>query len=86
MCVCVVGADGANFFKMKNKCLLFTLAFCTFIVSSGRCQVVDTLIDVGGYRLHFHIVKGTELPILFEGGSGADVTVWDTILKPVADV
>ena len=26
------------------------------------------------------------MPILFEGGSGADVTVWDTILKPIADI
>ena len=30
--------------------------------------------------------KGKGMPILFEGGSQADVSVWDTILKPVADV
>lgn len=26
------------------------------------------------------------MPILFEGGAGADVSIWDTILKPIADI
>lgn len=26
------------------------------------------------------------MPILFEGGAGADVSVWDIILKPIADI
>ena len=26
------------------------------------------------------------MPILFHSGSGADVTMWDTILKPIADI
>ena len=56
------------------------------MANSGRSQTIDTLLDVGGYRLHFHIVKGKGMPILFEAGSGADVTVWDPILKPLADI
>jgi pimeloyl-ACP methyl ester carboxylesterase len=44
--------------------------------------VVDTLVDVGGYRLHFHILKGTEPAVLLESGGGADATYWD-ILGPV---
>lgn len=68
------------------KYLFATLAFLGLMANSGRCQNIDTLIDVGGYRLHFHILKGKGMPILFEGGSGADVTVWDTILKPIADI
>jgi len=69
-----------------KKYLLATFTFLALMASSGRCQTIDTLVDVGGYRLHFHIIKGTGMPILFEGGAGADVTVWDIILKPIADI
>jgi hypothetical protein len=68
-----------------QKYLITTLAFLGLMSNSGRCQIVDTLIDVGGYRLYFHIIKGKGMPILFYCGSGADVTMWDTILKPIAD-
>jgi len=73
-------------FKAMKKYLFTTLIFLGLMVNSGRCQTIDTLLDVGGYRLYFHIIKGTGMPILFEGGSGADVTVWDDILKPLADI
>jgi pimeloyl-ACP methyl ester carboxylesterase len=69
-----------------KKHLFTTLTFVGLIANSCKCQTIDTLLDVGGYRLNFHIIKGTEMPILFEGGSGADVTVWDNILKPIADI
>ena len=69
-----------------RKYLLATVVFWGLMTDSGRCQTIDTLIDAGGYRLHFHIIEGQGMPILFEGGSGADVTVWDTILKPIADI
>ena len=69
-----------------KKYLLATLTFWVAMANSGKCQTIDTLIDVGGYRLHFHIIKGKGMPILFEGGAGADVSVWDIILKPIADI
>ena len=61
--------------------------FVFWVLMFNRCvaQTVDTLIDVGNHRLYFHIIKGTGMPILFEGGAGADVSTWDTLLKPVAD-
>ncbi|HEV2478139.1 MAG TPA: alpha/beta fold hydrolase [Puia sp.] len=62
---------------------LFILAFCGLIAGSARCQTYDTLVDVGGHRLHFHITRGTGMPILFEGGAGSDAAVFDTILKPI---
>ena len=68
-----------------KKYLLAALTW-GLMAGSGTCQTVDTLIDVGGYRLHFHIIKGKGMPILFEGGAGADVTVWDPVLKPIADL
>jgi len=45
-------------------------------------SVIDTLVDVGGYRLHFHILPGTEPAVLLESGGGADATYWD-VLAPV---
>jgi pimeloyl-ACP methyl ester carboxylesterase len=68
------------------KYLFTTLAFWGLMADSGKCQYVDTLVDVGGYRLHFHLLKGKGMPILFESGSGAGGDVWDTILKPLADI
>lgn len=44
--------------------------------------VVDTLVDVDGYRLHFHILPGAEPAILLESGGGADATYW-AVLGPV---
>lgn len=38
----------------------------------GFSQTGDTLIDVGTHRLHFHIIKGKGLPIVFESGGGDD--------------
>ncbi len=71
---------------MMKKYLFTTLTFFGLMANSVRCQTIDTLIDVGGYRLYFHIIKGKGMPILFHSGSGADVTMWDTILKPIADI
>jgi len=69
-----------------KRCLFGLFSFWGLMANSGRCQTIDTLMDVGGYRLNFHIVMGKGMPILFEGGAGADVTVWDSILKPIADI
>ncbi|NII26546.1 alpha/beta hydrolase [Pseudoflavitalea sp. X16] len=69
-----------------KKYLFATLTFFGLMANSARSQTIDTLLDVGGYRLHFHIIKGRGMPILFEGGSGTDVTVWGSFLKPIADI
>ena len=44
------------------------------------------LVDVGGYKLHFTLIKGKGTPILFEAGGGNDGTVWNGIVKSIADV
>jgi pimeloyl-ACP methyl ester carboxylesterase len=72
--------------KIMKKFILVIFTFFVLMAHSGSCQPVDTLIDVGGYRLHFRIIKGSGMPILFEGGAGADVSIWDIILKPIADI
>jgi pimeloyl-ACP methyl ester carboxylesterase len=67
-----------------GKYLFVTLILLGLASNKGRCQHVDTLVDVGGYRLHFHLIRGTGMPILFEAGSGSGGDVWDTILAPIA--
>ncbi|MFC4763426.1 alpha/beta fold hydrolase [Dyella koreensis] len=46
----------------------------------------DTMVDVGSYKLHFHVIKGHGTPILFESGGGDDETVWHDLLPPLADL
>lgn len=70
-----------NHFKYVSAIL--ATFFSSFLI---RAQVSDTLIDVGNYQLHFHIVKGKGIPILFESGLGDAGSVWDTILKPLQRV
>jgi pimeloyl-ACP methyl ester carboxylesterase len=61
------------------------LVFAIFNYSSVQAQTIDTLIDVGGYKLHFNIFKGKGIPILFEAGGGEDATTWKKIIHPVAE-
>jgi pimeloyl-ACP methyl ester carboxylesterase len=66
---------------------LVSAFFVVTLFSSMVCaQAVDTFIDVGGYPLRFHIIKGRGIPILFESGGGDDAAVWKDVLKPIADL
>jgi pimeloyl-ACP methyl ester carboxylesterase len=51
----------------------------------GR-RVVDTLVEVGSYRLHFRIVDGVGAPVLFEAGGGDRLDVWNDMVDRVAAV
>gem|GEM_PF-725160 len=66
---------------MSTISLIFIILAC----STVHAQTIDTLIDVGGYQLHFHIVKGKGIPILFEAGGGEDATTWEKIIQPIAN-
>jgi pimeloyl-ACP methyl ester carboxylesterase len=68
------------------KYFVSAIIFCVLFLNTAKCQAIDTLVDVGGYRLRFHIIKGTGMPILFENGSGADAMMWDTIMQPLSNV
>jgi len=46
--------------------------------------VVDTLVDVGGYRLHFRVYSGSEPAVLLESGGGADASYWDDLAPVLA--
>jgi pimeloyl-ACP methyl ester carboxylesterase len=68
-----------------NKYLL-TLALFGLLAHAARGQGADTLVTVGSYRLHFHILPGHGVPILFDAGGGDDGTVWDSLLAPIAAI
>lgn len=68
------------------KYLIWTLILFAAPFISAYSQKVDTSVDVGGYKIHFTLIKGKGTPILFEVGGGNDGTVWDGIVKSIADV
>jgi pimeloyl-ACP methyl ester carboxylesterase len=66
--------------------LNFIFAIIIFNSALGQSKTIDTLVDVGGYKLHFYIFKGKRTPILFEAGGGEDATTWKNILTTIADI
>lgn len=64
---------------------LYNLFLCFILFGSGKtqAQIIDTLINVGNHHLHFKIMQGDGLPILFESGNGDDGNVWESILQPI---
>lgn len=47
-------------------------------------QVVDKLIDVGGYNLNFRVIPGTGPTILLESGGGMTSAEWDSLAPRLA--
>lgn len=64
----------------------YNFAFLLLSSIAAQSQSLDTLIDVGGYKLHFNVIEGKDTPILFEAGAGNDGSVWDDILAPIHEV
>ena len=69
---------------MRNYYLKFIVLF--FLPFSMHSQTQDTLVDVGGYKMHFKIMKGDGTPILFDAGAGNDGSVWGNILEKIHKV
>ena len=47
---------------------------------------VDTLVDVGGYRVHVVVHRGTKpLTIIMESGGGASLTAWSGVDAQLAE-
>lgn len=51
-----------------------------------QSQSLDTLVDIGKYKMHFKIMKGVGTPILFEAGAGNDSSIWNDILQKIHKV
>ncbi|SHM77714.1 alpha/beta fold hydrolase [Flavobacterium saccharophilum] len=70
---------------MKKQ--LFNLfLLCSFITANSQSKTIDTLVDVGNHKLHFKIVKGTGMPILFDSGAGNGGSVWNSILDKTSEI
>lgn len=64
----------------------FKILVLLFLPGAVYSQTLDTLVDVGGYNMHFNIIKGEGTPILFEAGAGNDGSVWNNIIEKIHDV
>lgn len=68
------------------KYLIYTLCILCFTKGNAQQAVRDTFVDIGGYKLHFNILKGNDNVILFESGAGDDGSVWDEINLTVHEI
>ncbi|MFD0795976.1 alpha/beta fold hydrolase [Maribacter chungangensis] len=69
---------------MRYFYVVFSVLFCLPLFMHSQTQ--DTLVDVGGYNMHFNIMKGEGTPVLFEAGAGNDGSIWDNILGKIHKV
>src|SRR5688572_27101880 len=62
------------------------LSIMLAVMSAVAAPVVpDTLVDVGGHRLHLEVLRGTEpLTLVLEAGGGADLSSWATVPESLA--
>jgi pimeloyl-ACP methyl ester carboxylesterase len=60
-----------------KACILGLLCFLASVINTYA--QVDTLINIGSYKLHIKINKGNGAPILFESGGALDARQWDSI-------
>ncbi|TDT45026.1 pimeloyl-ACP methyl ester carboxylesterase [Maribacter spongiicola] len=68
------------------KQFYFTFLVIFSISLTMHSQAIDTPVDIGGYNMHFNIMKGVGTPILFEAGGGDDSSVWTSILERIHKV
>jgi len=66
---------------MKTSYLIALLIFCSCI--NGQSQSIDTMINLRNQSLHFKIIKGNDIHILFESGNGDDGSVWEPLLQDI---
>jgi pimeloyl-ACP methyl ester carboxylesterase len=71
---------------MKWIVVFLLYATLTPCVAQSQHKSIDTLIDAGGYRLHFNVITGKGTPILFEAGGGEDATTWGDLLNTVNEI
>ena len=50
----------------------------------AELSVIDTLVSVGGNRLHFQVIEGGSPAILLEAGGGMDLTAWADLAPRLA--
>ena len=65
--------------------LMIAGVLCALVLLGQEANPVqDAKVDVGGYKLQFHIVPGKSPTIVFESGGGNDSSAWRQIVPAVA--
>jgi pimeloyl-ACP methyl ester carboxylesterase len=54
-------------------------AYATCPLSDQEIEAVETLVQVGKYRLNFKVIEGGNLTILLEAGGGMDSSEWNKL-------
>ena len=50
------------------------------------CTPIDTLVDVGGHRLHFKVwERKSDITLVVEAGGSSDLSSWETVPAKVAE-
>jgi hypothetical protein len=82
---------------MKFDALIFCIFLSLLSVSAMRSQTrdssefrysgtADTIVNVGKYKLHFTLLKGEGVPILFEAGGGNDGSIWNSLKQHISEI
>ena len=63
------------------KTQLFRLTILTIICIScqPKTKFIETKVDIGTHTLHFNLIQGNGIPIVFESGSSDIGTVWSSL-------
>jgi pimeloyl-ACP methyl ester carboxylesterase len=68
--------------------LLWTLglppAEAANLQSNQEIETVETLVQIGEYRLNFQVIKGSNLTILLEAGGGMHSSEWSKLAPELA--
>ncbi len=64
--------------------LSVSLVQASRLLSNQEVEVIETLVQVGKYRLNFQVIKGGNLTILLEAGGGMDSREWNKIAPELA--
>jgi pimeloyl-ACP methyl ester carboxylesterase len=77
----VVLTNGQNGASLMNEIANYAM---DKISGLARNQAVDSLLDVGGYQLHFRVYPGSEPAVLLESGGGMDASYWNDLAPTLA--
>lgn len=78
--------DGFIMILKKAACIFIFFASCFYNQLSAQVKTIDTMVNVGSYALHFVIVPGKGVPILFEAGGGDNASAWVSLLQPLSEI
>ena len=61
-----------------------SMVWASSLLPDQEIEPVESLVQVGKYRLNFKVIKGKELTILLEAGGGMDSGEWNKIAPELA--